>query len=465
VLELTFDEVIKATGAELIGQLPDDTDYFPTISIDSRTIQPEQAFFAIEGERHDGHDFVEDALKKGASTIVVSSLPVPSEAWKDRTCLQVQNTISALQDLARLSRTTWGKPVVAITGSMGKTTTRVFTSTLLSQHFNVLQSPANFNNSIGVPLSLLELEFNHDIAVLELGMNHPGEIRDLGKICVPDAAVITNVGPVHLEFFSSVDEIARAKEELLETVIEEGTFFANADDPRVSEMARQYPGTVVSFGFHESAEFRVTYFDLKSPFEMEFEIKTPERYLRASVPFAGKHLLYNIVASVSVATVNGLSWQEISAGLSLLRTLPKRGQLLRLNGFTIWDESYNSNPIAVECLLETAVNLTEFGRIILILGDMLELGKDSPSLHYRLGNKVSNLNPNWLLTVGADSKQIQAGAVDSGMPVAKCVHFQNSDQTAEFLQGILQPEDLLIVKGSRGIQLDRIVDTIRRARV
>lgn len=464
MLELTFEEVVKAMGAELDGALPEDRSIFPPVSIDTRTLQPGEAFFAIEGKNFDGHEFIPEALSKGASTLIVSQ-KIELAARPDHcTLLRVQNTTAALQTLAHYARISWANPVLAITGSMGKTTTRVFTATLLSQRFRVFQSPGNFNNEFGVPLSLLQLDADHEIAVLELGMNHPGEIRTLSRLCLPDAAVITNIAPVHLEFFESVDQIARAKEEILEILPQEGTFYANLDDSRVSRMAERYSFRTVTFGFNEAADFRITYSRVLSPSEMEFEIRTPDRYFRATVPFAGRHHLYNIAAAVAVATVSGLNWRQIDSGLSLIHTLPKRGQLLKLNGLTIWDESYNSNPVAAEWLLDTLGELSGFDRIILILGDMLELGEASLRMHYELGNKVPKLDIDCLLTVGKHSEQIRAGAIDAGIASIRCIHFHDADLAAAFLQENLRPGDLLILKGSRGIQLDKIIDVLRRAR-
>jgi UDP-N-acetylmuramoyl-tripeptide--D-alanyl-D-alanine ligase len=464
VLRLTFEEVIKAVGAETVGEQPAGTDFFPPVSIDSRTLQSGEAFFAIQGIHSDGHDFVLEALSKGASILVVSKAVEIPDTFKSPTLLRVKNTTAALQNLAHYVRISWGNPLLAITGSMGKTTTRVFTSTLLSQRFSVQQSPANYNNEFGVPLSLLQLRTDHEMAVLELGMNHAGELRQLGRICLPDSVVITNVAPVHLEFFESVDHIARAKEEVLESLPEGGTFFSNADDLRVIEMAGRHSVRTVSFGFSEAADFRITYFRIVSPFEMEFEIRSPDRYFRGSVPFAGKHHLYNIAAAVAVATEFRLDWQEIDSGLGLLRTLPKRGQMLRLNNVSLWDESYNSNPMAAASLLDTVLELHGFDRTILTLGDMLELGEESSALHYELGKKVVSADPDWLVTVGELSRQIQAGAISAGINSEKCVHFETAELAAEFLQGELQPGDLLILKGSRGIQLDRIIDKLRRTR-
>jgi UDP-N-acetylmuramoyl-tripeptide--D-alanyl-D-alanine ligase len=347
---------------------------------------------------------------------------------------------------------------------MGKTTTRVFAATLLAQRYNVLQSPSNFNNEIGVPLSLLELESTHDVAILELGMNHAGEIGLLGQICRPNAALITNVAPVHLEFFNSVEDIARAKEEVLDTLQAGSTFFFNMDDPRVYEIASRYAGSKASYGFAAEADFRITYYQFHSYQEMEFEIKTPERYFRASVPFVGKHHLHNIAGAVALAVAHDLSWQEITAGLGLLRILPNRGQIANTGEIAIWDESYNSNPRAAEHLLATVESLAWNGRIILVLGDMLELGETSPELHRELGEKASGLNPAWLITVGEHARETANGAASAGTPAARLQHFAEAEKVAEFLEEILQPNDLLVVKGSRGVHLDRVIRAVRRAK-
>jgi UDP-N-acetylmuramoyl-tripeptide--D-alanyl-D-alanine ligase len=465
VLKLTLEEVIKAIGAEAVEPLPAHLKAFPKISIDSRSIQPGEAFFAIKGQRFDGHDYLEEALRRGATVAVVAKTSRLEDSRRGCLLLRVPDTTKALQRLGSYVRQLWGRRLLAITGSMGKTTTKAFIATLLSQSFRVFQSPGNFNNEIGVPLSLLRLESHHDFAVLELGMNHPREIATLSRICTPDAAMITNVAPVHLEFFSDLDSIAEAKAEILEALGEGGEFFYNADDPKVRAIARRHRGTVLSFGFDESAQVRVANDQFSSLSEMRFEIQTPDALLAAVVPFVGKHLLYDIVAAVAVASYYGLSSEEIEAGLTQLRSLPMRGETITLGEITIRDESYNSNPTAVECLLDTLFQVKGYKRTILVLGDMLELGRESPALHYRVGQSVSRLKPERLITVGDESKMIQLGATDNGLEEARCVHFEKATQAAEFLQDLLQAGDLVVVKGSRGIRMDQLVEALREVKV
>ena len=260
MIELTLADSVEAMEASWIdeetlkrfGLQP-----FPAVTIDTRTLEPGMCFFALEGKRHDGHQFILEALEKGAA-IIVSSKPVPSRSrWRDRVIFQVGDTTRSLQRLAGHVRKEWSRSVIGVTGSVGKTTTRVFAAELLNLGFCTFQSPANFNNQIGVPLSLLQLEQRHELAVLELGMNHSGEIRELAKICRPNAAVITNVAAVHLEFFRDVDAIAAAKGEILEGLPQDGIFFFNADDACVCRLAERYSGKKISFGLEQGADVRI----------------------------------------------------------------------------------------------------------------------------------------------------------------------------------------------------------------
>jgi UDP-N-acetylmuramoyl-tripeptide--D-alanyl-D-alanine ligase len=465
LLKLALKEVIAAIGATPVGPLPTLLQDFPRISIDSRSIQPGEAFFAIKGQRFDGHDYVEEALGKGAAVAVVSHSSLPVAHPRGCLLLTVSDTAEALQRVAYRARQIWGKQLLAITGSMGKTTTKAFIATLLSQRLRVFQSPGNFNNEIGVPLSLLDLDADHDLAVLELGMNHPGEIAVLTRICSPSAAMITNVAHVHLEFFPDLDSIAEAKAEIVEELGQSGTFFYNTDDPKVRAIALRHSGEAVSFGFGESADVRVLRARFSSLSEMQFEIQTPADRLRAVVPFAGRPLLYDIVAAVAVAGYYGLSSEAMETGLTQLRSLPMRGQTITVGEITIRDESYNSNPMAVKCLLDTLRQVQGFKRRILVLGDMLELGKESPTLHYEVGQSVSGLKPERLITVGDESRQIRSGAIDSGLEETHCLHFENATLAAEFLQGLLRAGDLLVVKGSRGMRMDQIVEAFKGVKV
>lgn len=471
MIELSVGEVAEVLKARPKGCTVSDTpSSFPSVSIDSRTIRVGECFIAVKGERFNGHDFVEEALQKGASTIIFSESSVDFSHWKDRVFLQVDQTEAALQTLAYHVRKRWGKTLVAISGSIGKTTTREFVATLLSQRFNVVQSPRNLNNQIGVPLSLLQLAEEHQLALVELGMNHPGELRALMKICRPDSALLTNVAAVHLEFFSDLDEIAAAKGEILEELPQRGKLFFNADDPRLSRLAATYSGEKVSFSLENQAGIRVLDYRFDGLGEMSFEIDARGERLTAKVPFVGKHFLYNIAAAVAVAVTFGLSPDEICDGIGRLKVPSMRGRVHRVGekekggSITLWDDSYNSNPQALKIVLETVGQFSGFSRKLLALGQMLELGSRSPEFHRQAGQQVVQCDADLLVTVGKDARYIGQGAKEKGFPPEKIAHFEGSREAADFLVEELGRGDFLLVKGSRRVRMDQIVLVIKEKR-
>ncbi len=490
MIKLTIAEVANVIGVQLpdtISQNPLPPFAFPSISIDSRTLSRGECFIAIQGDQLDGHNFIEAALQKGASVVIHSmslSSCLHASQWREVTqpalvnnlsngstrkqplFLQVTDTTVALQTLAHYIRKKWGNRVLAISGSVGKTTVREFTFTLLSQKFDVFQSFGNFNNEIGLPLSLLGLKEHNKIAVLELGMNHAGEIRTLGRLCAPDAALITNVAPVHLKFFSNLDEISAAKGEILECLPTAGLLFFNADDPRVCELAMRHPGKKISFGLENKANVRILNFEIQTLHNMEFEIAAWGKRFAASVPFAGQHFLYNLAAAVAVAFSFGLSQQQILEGISHLEPPLMRGRTFEVaksatTPITIWDDSYNSNPNALRAVLDTIKRLKGFHHKILALGEMLELGSTTPELHRQAGGEVAHSDVDLLVTVGKTGLYIQEGAQAEGFLPNKTVNCDSVEQAADFLDTRIESGDLLVVKGSRGVQMERIIQRIQ----
>lgn len=461
MIELTIEEAAKTINAQSVEsvfnlrQKP-----FPPVSIDSRTIQAGQCFIAIKGDRFDGHDFIEEALEKGA-TIIIHSRAI--EGRPNQTFLQVDDTTAALQLLAHYARQKWGNPLVAITGSTGKTTTKEFTAILLSQKFRIFKSQGNLNNDIGVPLSLLELTREHELAVLELGMNHPGEVRRLGQICAPDSALITNVAPVHLEFFPNLDAIAAAKAEILESLPSDGAFFFNADDERVTRLAASYSGKKVSFGVDGKADLAITRFNFNSLEKMDFEMEAFGQTFSATVPFVGKHFLYNVAAASAIAFSFGLNQNEVLTGIAQLRPMLMRGRVFKADDITIWDDSYNSNPQALASVLETVGRLNGYRRKILALGEMLELGPSAPELHRQMGAPVAASGADLLVTVGRNAAHIGEGTREQAARL-RIVHFEDSAQAADFISGEIQNGDFLLVKGSRAIRMDRIIERIEEVK-
>lgn len=456
MIELTFTEVTRLLNAQVAGKAPA---LFPPVGIDSRTIQPGQCFVALQGERFDGHDFANQALQRGAS-VVLHSRTLQTPAWRDRVFLQVQDTTAALQILAHYARKKWGRPLLAITGSIGKTTTREFVAALLGERFEVFKSKGNLNNHIGVPLSLLQLEAAHQVAVLELGMNHAGEIRSLSRMAAPQAALLTNVAPVHLEFFPSLDAIAEAKGEILESLPGRGKLFFNADDPRVTRLAQRYRGRKISFAVDSPADVQALEFSFTSVHRMRFRLQAFGEEFQATVPFVGKHFLYNIAAAVAAALCFDVSAGQVRRALGRLKPFPMRGRIFESQGVTIWDDSYNSSPQALAAVLETVSGIQGFGRKILVLGQMLELGRAARKLHRQAGGAVVKLNPDLLVTVGENAAYIAEGAVAAGFPRQRTRHFPDSEQAADLIFDYLRSGDFLLVKGSRGVRMEQVVQKI-----
>ncbi len=463
MIDLSVAEVADALGARITGNAASDpAQVFPCVSIDSRTIRKGECFVAFEGKRLNGHDFVEDALRKGASTVILSQDTARPADWEDRLFLEVNDTEAALQTLAHYVRQRWGKPLIAISGSLGKTTTREFTATLLERQFKVVQSPGNLNNEVGVPLSLLRISAEHEMAILELGMSHPGEIRALTRICAPDSAILTNVASVHAEFFADLDEIASAKGEILEGLSSGGRFFFNADDPRLCALASGYGGEKISFSLDHPADVRISNYRFMDLGEMSFDIELEEERIRATASFVGRHFLYNIASAVAVATRFGLSSEKILEGISRLKVPSMRGRILRFSRgtedpITVWDDSYNSSPLALNTVLETVGELGGFRRKILALGEMLELGPQAAELHRQAGHSVARSSADYLVTVGEGGSYIDQGAREKGFPAEKNSHFESSQEAADFLIEHLAPGEFLLVKGSRGVGMDRVV--------
>ena len=465
MIELTLEEAAEAMEASWADQESSHRvshGPFPAVTIDTRSVEPGVCFIALEGKRHNGHKFIPEALQGGAA-IIVSSAPLAERSnWEDRIFLQVPDTTQALQRLARCVRKKWSRSIIGVTGSIGKTTTRVFTTELLGQRFLTFQSPANFNNEIGVPLSLLRLTQEHELAVLELGMNHPGEIRSLAEICSPDAAVITNVAAVHLEFFPGLDAIAAAKGEILEALPQEGILFFNADDSRVSTLTTRYSGRKVSFALHNPADVRILNARSEALSKTAFEFEIAGCRHATSVPFVGRHFLYDLAAAIAVASAFDLTPEQVCEGVSRLTPPSMRGKILQLdrrNGepLTIWDDSYNSSPSAVEIVLETVADLREFRRKILVLGEMLELGSESPQLHRRVGRAAAKARPDLLIAVGGNGSHIAEGAIRAGLSAQNVVQLESSEEAAGYLASVVHGGDFLLVKGSRGVRMDRVV--------
>ncbi len=434
------------------------------VSIDSRTIRRGELFIAIHGPTHDGHDHVAAAMESGAIAAVVAD-PLLSRypGWIQDRCITVASTLDALHGLARAVRQEWGKKVCGITGSVGKTTTKEILAALLGRKLRVLKSEGNFNNEYGLPLTLFRLEETDDVAVLEMGMSFPGELKRLAAIALPDVVIETRVAPAHLVNFSSVEEIALAKRELVEGLRSANSVAVlNADDPRVAAMAAAAPGRVLFYGLEKPAEFSAEEIEDRGVFGTTFTLVHRGRRTRMELPLPGRHVVSNALAAMAAASVWNVGAVEAQGILRGLRTLAMRGELIRFtDGFALINDSYNSSPAALQAMCHLLAATPGFERRILAAGEMRELGPGSPKLHREAGECAARTEKiDFIIAVQGDAAEISEGAVAAGMPRERTRFFPTPTAAAEFLAGFVRPGDLLLVKGSRSVKMERIVESL-----
>jgi UDP-N-acetylmuramoyl-tripeptide--D-alanyl-D-alanine ligase len=377
--------------------------------------------------------------------------------------LPVADTLAALQGLAQAVRTRWGRRLAAVTGSAGKTTTKEILAALLASRLRVLKSEGNLNNEYGLPLQLLRLDDLDEAAVVELGMSHAGELRRLAEIARPDVGVVTCVAPVHLEFFASVDEIALAKRELIEGLAgRESVSVLNADDSRVACFAEVAPGRVVTFGFAGGADFRAERIADHGVDGGEFDFIGPAGRARLTLPLAGRHNISNALAALAAASVWDIGVAEAKKVFPGLEPAGMRGRVLRYDvGFSVINDCYNSNPVALAAMIEILVHTPASGRRILAAGEMLELGPSSSDLHREAGRAAAATGKlDWIIGVQGDGESFVRGAIEAGHPAARAKFIGSSAEAAGFVADLLAPGDLMLVKGSRGVKMERIVEAL-----
>jgi UDP-N-acetylmuramoyl-tripeptide--D-alanyl-D-alanine ligase len=413
-------------------------------SIDSRTVGKGDLFFAIRGDRHDGHAFAHEALERGAVAAVVSE-PVPQA---EGPLLQVSDTIKALQQLARRARGQWGRPVVAVTGSAGKTTTKDVIAELLSIRFQVGKTPGNLNNHLGLPLSILRIPDEAEVGVIELGMNHAGEIHDLAAIAQPEIGVVTNVGFAHIEAFNSIEEIAAAKRELIESLPASGVAVLNADDERVAEFRRVHEGGSLSFGFSAQADVRAT------EVEMDAEgAAFTAGGVRFRTKLTGRHSVLNVLAGLGVARTFEIDFRELVAIVARLAPGEMRGERRRWRDITILNDSYNSNLEAAQSMIDV-LRKEPAKRRIAVLGEMLELGRISEALHRELGRYVARAGIDVLIGVRGVSRSMVEETKNAGLDDHAAFFFEEPESAGEFLRDFVRAGDAILFKGSRGTHIE-----------
>jgi UDP-N-acetylmuramoyl-tripeptide--D-alanyl-D-alanine ligase len=459
-LELTPAAIATVVNGALIGG--GGRGNVAGFSFDTRTLAAGEVFFAIRGAR-DGNTFVRDAAGRGAAAAVVSDRSlIGAPELANTPLIVVDDVLKALQTLARYVRRGSGAAVVAVTGSAGKSTTKEMTAELLSSRYTVFRNKGNLNNHIGLPLSLLELRRKPDIGVLELGMNHSGEISALVRIAEPEVRVWTNVGPAHLEFFGSIDAIAEAKAEILEGASTDDLLVANADDDRVMRYAGTFAGRVSTFAIDRPAEVQALSVRDLGVDGTAARIRTPigEADLQTALP--GTANLSNLLAATAVAIRFNVPLSEIVTKAAGLKPIARRGEITRTGGMTIVDDSYNSNPRALSKALAMVAGETRCVRRIAIVGEMLELGEASLELHREAGKEAARSGLSALIAVGGPAARALAeGAVRGGMAESTVYYVEKSAAAAEVAMTLVQPGDLVLVKGSRGIRTEVVVDRLK----
>jgi UDP-N-acetylmuramoyl-tripeptide--D-alanyl-D-alanine ligase len=465
-MRLTVEWVSRAVGGTVRPTDPDRE--FSGVSIDTRTLTPGELFVAIRGERFDGADFVDAAVAAGAFGIVVarghdSAAGRGRQAGVSPVVIEVDDAIGALQALARSIRRESGARVVAITGSAGKTTTKEVTAEFLEARYQVMRNRGNLNNHIGLPLSLIDLRRRPDVAVVELGMSHAGEISTLVRIAEPEIRVWTNVGEAHLGFFSSVDEIADAKAEIFEDATPSTVLVANADDDRIVRRIPRFAGRVVTFGVASDADVRATAVRGRGIDGTEATVKTPHGSFDLTTPLIGRGNLANILAAAAVAIEFDVPLPSIAERARRLTPAAHRGEVLHLaDGIVVIDDSYNANPTATARALDVLADATRQSRRLAVLGEMLELGERSVALHEGIGRKAARSNVDSLVAIGgAPAKALSEAAAAAGMSRGSVRHCATSEEAADIVAGIVGPGDLVLVKGSRGIHTDRVVERLK----
>jgi UDP-N-acetylmuramoyl-tripeptide--D-alanyl-D-alanine ligase len=454
-MKLTLARIAEFISAE--GDFPRE-DVAQGYSIDSRTISGGELFFAVKGERLDGHDFVSGALDRGATAAVVRKDQWHRYSWTSRV-LMVDDTLAALQTLATAVRKMWGKPLVGVTGSVGKTTTKEAIAQVLGSRLRVLKSEGNFNNHFGLPLMLLKLEPDHDVAVIEMGMSHAGEIRALANIAQPEIGVVTNVAPVHLEFFDSLAGIARAKYELVESLASSGSAVLNADDEYVSQFGRDFKGKVVMYGRAATADVRAENIRSRGAEGSTFEVVTDSGRLQARLPLVGEHNVGNALAAVAVGLTQGLRLVETVNALGGLRAADKRGQVVQVGNITVVNDCYNSNPKALAAMVDALAEMKAQRRIV-VAGEMLELGAAGEEMHRAAGEQIAEKKIDILLGVRGLAHAIVEGARQRGL---RAEFVATPEEAGEWLAGETRDGDVVLLKASRGVKLEKALEKWKAA--
>lgn len=465
-MNLTIEEIVQAVGGQLLQGDPQHRAL--GVSTDSRTLKSGELFIALKGEHFDGHDFISEDVLRRASGLIVSRKRIMEECASDTSAIplvQVSDTLTALGDLARAWRKRNRTTIVAITGSNGKTTTREMTATILEHAFRVLKPERNWNNLIGLPLTLLRLQPDHDAAVLEMGMNRKGEIKRLSQIAQPHIGVITNISAAHLEHLRTLQQVAQAKGELFEALTPENHAVVNIDDPLIVERAKGCPARKITFGISAQAQVTALNIPPVARDETHFTLQIEGHPIPITLKTPGTHSIYNALAAAATATVLQVSPEAIQAGLNQFRPFPGRMETIRIPGnITIINDTYNANPTSMHLALKTFSQLSCRGRRIAVLGDMAELGEASQDFHHQVGSLIKKMDMSAAVLMGPNAPIVKESACAQGMREDTVFIAQTHEEIARYLDREVQADDSILFKGSRIMQLEKSLAQFLRLR-
>ncbi|HET8798614.1 MAG TPA: UDP-N-acetylmuramoyl-tripeptide--D-alanyl-D-alanine ligase [Thermoanaerobaculia bacterium] len=447
---LTFTQLAEMIGGTVV-QGGDAVS--SSVVIDSRETKPDSVFFAIRGERLDGHQFVMKALETARGAVVSQ---VPEGIAADKGIVRVDDTTKALQRLAQAIRDRYDITLIGITGSAGKTTTKEMIATLAATERRTHKSWGNFNNQIGAPLCLDNMPDDAQVVVSEMGMNHAGEIAEIAGLMRPHVGVYTNIAPVHIEHFGTIEGIAAAKRELLENVVRGGTIIVNNDNEHVVRISRGFDGRIVTYGVEREADYRARDIRERGLLGTHFTLEGEGGSREFDLALPGRHNLDNLLAAIATARAIGISWDGIARGVKDVKPAYHRGVILEWRGATIYDDTYNSNPYALARTLELMTQADAIGRRIAVIGDMLELGEHEERFHRQAGEAMPRAI-DVVIGVGRRAKWVIEAARQAGFAGAALHHFDDAESAGRFLIDFLRTGDLVLLKGSRGVGLDKAV--------
>jgi len=459
-----MERLTRAEIKEVFDKVPSEEDKGIVVSggaVDSRVFKKGDVFFAMVGDHVNGHQFVEEILRRKAAAVVANPKYLVARLLDNPALIEVDDTEAALLKLARHVRSKYKIPFIGVTGSTGKTTTKEILATLLSEKYQVLKSSGNLNTEIGLPLNLLRLNAHHHVAVLELGAHKKGDIRLLAELLTPRYGIVTNVGHSHLQYFKTKQNVADEKAELVKSLPPNGVAILNYDDARVRAMGKKTKAAVISFGIEEDAEVMASKIETYL-FQTRFHLKLKEQEYEISIPLSGRHNVYNCLAAVAAASAVGLEAEHILLGLRKLKVIKQRGEILVRRGLTIINDTYNANPESMLAALEFLSQLDAKRRKFVVLGDMLELGEISEQAHIKIGELIAERGFEQVYTYGKLAALISEAALKNGMGQERCHHFSDKGALYARLEKDLQGSEIILLKASRGMALESIAARLQQ---